>query len=100
MVFGTRGRAGCECERAGGDQVKRLPRRWSALAVEVALPLAVLAVLVVADVLLPSSSQITGSFSIAAIVAAMRSNAARTAAIALLSTVLAALAGIWDGNAG
>jgi serine phosphatase RsbU (regulator of sigma subunit) len=68
--------------------------------VELAPPLAVLAVLVVADVLLPMSTQITGSFSLAAIIAAMRSDAARTAAITVLSTVLAALAGIWDGNAG
>jgi serine phosphatase RsbU (regulator of sigma subunit) len=80
--------------------VERVPRRWSALVIELAPALIVLAVLVVADVVLPMSSQITGSFSLAAIVAAMRSNAVRTAAITVLATVLAALAGIWDGNAG
>jgi phosphoserine phosphatase RsbU/P len=80
--------------------VERVPRRWSVLALELAPPLAVLAVLVVADVLLPSNSQITGSFSLAAIVAALRSSAVNTAAITVLATVLAALAGIWDDNAG
>jgi sigma-B regulation protein RsbU (phosphoserine phosphatase) len=80
--------------------VERVPRRWSALAVELGPPVGVLAVLVVADLLLPASSQITGSFSFAAIIAALRSNAVVTAVITVLSTVLAALAGIWDGNAG
>jgi serine phosphatase RsbU (regulator of sigma subunit) len=80
--------------------VERVSRRWSALAVELAPPLGVLAVLVVADALLPPTSQITGSFSLAAIVAALRSSPVHTAAITVLATVLAALAGIWDGNAG
>jgi sigma-B regulation protein RsbU (phosphoserine phosphatase) len=80
--------------------VERVPRRWSALAVELAPPLGVLAVLVVADLLLPTESQITGSFALAPIVAALRSSAVRTAGITVLATVLAALAGIWDGNAG
>jgi phosphoserine phosphatase RsbU/P len=84
----------------GGDQVERVPRRWSTLAAELAPPLAVLAVLVVADAALAASSQITGSFSLAALVAALRSSPARTAAITGLATVMAALAGIWDGNAG
>ena len=77
-----------------------LPRRWAMVAVELAPPLGVLALLVVTDALLADSSQITGSFSFAAVVAALRSNAARTAAVGVLATVFAALAGIWDDNAG
>jgi sigma-B regulation protein RsbU (phosphoserine phosphatase) len=67
---------------------------------ELVIPLIVLTVLVVSDALLPLSSQITGSFSLAAVLAALRSGPARTAVVAVLATVLAALAGSWDGNAG
>jgi sigma-B regulation protein RsbU (phosphoserine phosphatase) len=67
---------------------------------ELAIPLLVLAVLVVVDALMPLSSQITGSFSLAAVLGALRSGPVRTAAVAVLATVLAALAGSWDGNAG
>jgi serine phosphatase RsbU (regulator of sigma subunit) len=80
--------------------VEQVPRRWSSLAVELGPPLGVLAFLVVADAFLGAEAQITGSFSLATVVAALRSNAARTAGVAVLATVLAALAGSWDGNAG
>src|ERR687883_1683608 len=74
--------------------------RGAGVLLELAIPLVVLAVLVGVDALLPLSSQITGSFSLAAVLAALRSGPARTAIVAVLATVLAALAGSWDGNAG
>jgi phosphoserine phosphatase RsbU/P len=80
--------------------VERVGRRWSRLALELAPALGILALLVVVDARLPQTAQITGSFSLAALVAALRSNAVRTAMVAVLATVLAALAGTWDGNAG
>jgi sigma-B regulation protein RsbU (phosphoserine phosphatase) len=80
--------------------VARMRRVYFALARELGVPLVVLAVLVVVDATLPPLSKITGSFSLATVLAALRSNAARTALVAVLATVLAALAGIWDGNAG
>jgi sigma-B regulation protein RsbU (phosphoserine phosphatase) len=80
--------------------VERVGRRWSGLALELAPALGILALLVVVDARLPQTAQITGSFSLAALVAALRSNAVRTAMVAVLATVLAALAGTWDGNAG
>jgi serine phosphatase RsbU (regulator of sigma subunit) len=80
--------------------VERVGRRWSKLALELAPALGILALLVVVDARLPQTAQITGSFSLAALVAALRSNAVRTAMVAVLATVLAALAGTWDGNAG
>ena len=80
--------------------MERVGRRWSKLALELAPALGILALLVVVDARLPQAAQITGSFSLAALVAALRSNAVRTAMVAVLATVLAALAGTWDGNAG
>ena len=80
--------------------MERVGRRWSMLALELAPALGILALLVVVDARLPQTAQITGSFSLAALVAALRSNAVRTAMVAVLATVLAALAGTWDGNAG
>jgi phosphoserine phosphatase RsbU/P len=65
-----------------------------------AVPLVVLAVLVVADALLPLSSHITGSFSLAAVLAALSSGPVRTSIVAVAATLASALAGIWDGNAG
>jgi hypothetical protein len=85
----------------GGWMTERSARaRGAGVLLELAIPLLVLAVLVGVDALLPLSSQITGSFSLAAVLAALRSSPARTAIIAVLATVLAALAGSWDGNAG
>jgi phosphoserine phosphatase RsbU/P len=79
-------------------------RRWRARGAEplgeLAIPLVVLAILVGVDALLPLSSQITGSFSLAAVLAALRSGPTRTAVVAVVATVVAALAGSWDGNAG
>jgi sigma-B regulation protein RsbU (phosphoserine phosphatase) len=67
---------------------------------ELALPGATLAVLVLLDAALEPASQITGSFSLATLLAALRASAARTAIVGVVATVLAALAGIWDGNVG
>ena len=67
---------------------------------ELGVPLFVLAILVVADALLPLSSQITSSFSLAAVLAALWSGPMRTAIVAVAATAAAALAGIWDDNAG
>lgn len=75
-------------------------RRLAELARELAVPVAVLAFLVAVDAWLGASAQITGSFSLAVVLAALRSPASRTAILAVVATVLAALAGVWDGNAG
>ena len=63
-------------------------------------PLALLAVLVVADALLGEGNRITTSFSAAALLAAVRTTPQRTTAVALLATFMAFLAGTWDGNFG
>jgi sigma-B regulation protein RsbU (phosphoserine phosphatase) len=79
------------------QRVAGVPRH---LVHELAIPVGVLAVLVAADALLDSSAQITGSFSLAVVLAALRSPPSRTALLAVVATLLAALAGIWDDNAG
>jgi hypothetical protein len=79
------------------QRVAGIPRH---LVHELAIPVGVLVALVAADALLDSSAQITGSFSLAVVLAALRSPPSRTALLAVVATLLAALAGIWDDNAG
>lgn len=70
--------------------------RWGSRGLLAAL--AVLAVLVAVDAL--GGVQITGSFALAALAASILADSRQTAAVAVLSTALALLAGLWDGHGG
>jgi phosphoserine phosphatase RsbU/P len=67
---------------------------------EVLIPLVVLGMLVVTDALLPASLVVTGTFSIAVIVASALTTVTRTAIIGIVATVMAAASGLWNQNLG
>ena len=73
--------------------------RWIR-AREVLIPLGVLAVLVIADALLPPSLLVTGTFAIAAIVASAVTTVARTAIVGLAAMAMAAGSAAWNQNLG
>jgi phosphoserine phosphatase RsbU/P len=65
---------------------------------EVLIPLEVLALLVVADVLLPPSLVVTGAFGVAAIVASALTTPTRTAAVGLVAVAMAGVSALWNQN--
>ena len=73
--------------------------RWIR-ARELLIPLAVLALLVMTDALLPPSLLVTGTFAIAAIVASALTTVARTAIVGVAALVMAAASGLWNQNLG
>src|SRR5687767_4520740 len=70
--------------------------RWSQRRALTA-SLVVLAVIVAIDMVLPEIT-LSGSYAVAAVVAAAMTSVRRTALVAALSLALSALSGIWNGN--
>ena len=68
------------------------------LAHEVLIPLEVLALLVVADVVLPPTLVVTGAFGVAAIVASALTTPSRTAAVGLVAVAMAGVSALWNQN--
>jgi phosphoserine phosphatase RsbU/P len=66
----------------------------------VLIPLGVLALLVVADALLPATLVVTGTFAIAAIVASALTTVHRTAMVAVAAAAMAGLSVLWNDNLG
>jgi phosphoserine phosphatase RsbU/P len=64
------------------------------------IPLGVLGLLVMADVLLPPSLIVTGTFAIAAIVASAVTTVSRTALVAVAAALLAGVSALWNQNLG
>ena len=73
--------------------------RW-AQGHELLVPLGVLGLLLVADVLLPPTLIVTGTFAIAAIVASALTTVRRTALVAVAATLLAGVSPLWNQNLG
>lgn len=69
-------------------------------ASEVLIPYGVLGLLVLADVLLPPSLLVTGTFAMAAIVASALTTVARTAMVGIAATALAGISALWNQNSG
>jgi serine phosphatase RsbU (regulator of sigma subunit) len=64
------------------------------------VPLAVLAILVIADQSLPPTLVLSGSFSIAALVASAFASVRVTIVVGALALVMAAISGLWNHNTG
>ena len=64
----------------------------------VAIPLAVLALIVVVDALLPPRIVISGAFAVAAIVASAIATVRQTALVAVAAFLLTALSAVWNQN--
>jgi hypothetical protein len=73
--------------------------RW-AQAHDLLVPFGVLGLLVVADVLLPPSLIVTGTFAIAAIVASALTSVRRTSLVAVAAALLAGVSALWNQNLG
>jgi serine phosphatase RsbU (regulator of sigma subunit) len=67
---------------------------------ELVLPLVVLVAIVTLDIVLGPEVILSGTFAIAAVVAAVMTTVRRTAVLAAAAVVLSALAGVWNDNFG
>jgi serine phosphatase RsbU (regulator of sigma subunit) len=73
---------------------------WQVRSSEVLIPYGVLGLLVVADVLLPPSLLVTGTFGVAAIVASALSTVIRTAIVGVAAAAMAGVSALWNQNLG
>ncbi len=74
--------------------------KWRVRSNEVLIPYGVLALLVVADALLPPTLLVTGTFGIAAIVASALTSVTRTATVGIAALAMAGVSGLWNQNLG
>ena len=73
---------------------------WRIRSGEVLIPYGVLALLVVADVLLPPTLLVTGTFGVAAIVASALTTVTRTAIVGVAAAGMAGVSALWTQNLG